>query len=194
LCLGGCRSVDGLVVIHGNFDAQSVGGFFHGSLHHDVEHGIPLGKIPHPGKISTGARELPERLRIRASPHPVEVSMTIRLSVATISVILALASGLTFGFTEAGQPGRAAQAAAEPQQPTMQEMMKMHEQMMAEMKAGEAKLDALVKEMNAAAGDAKVTALAAVVNELVRQHKVMHGRMGQMHQHMMGGRGMMMGR
>ena len=76
----------------------------------------------------------------------------------------------------------------------MQDMMKMHQQMMAEMKAGEAKLDALVKDMNAASGETKVTATAAVVNELVQQHKAMHGRMGQTHQQMMGGRGRMMGR
>jgi hypothetical protein len=74
----------------------------------------------------------------------------------------------------------------------MQDMMKMHERMMAEMKAGDAKLDALVKEMNAATGDTKVNAVAAAVNELVRQHKAMHEHMGQMHQQMMGGRGMMM--
>jgi hypothetical protein len=74
----------------------------------------------------------------------------------------------------------------------MQDMKKMHETMMAEMKAGEAKLDALVKEMNGAKGDTKVNAVAAVVNELVRQHKTMNEHMGQMHEQMMGGRGMMM--
>jgi hypothetical protein len=74
---------------------------------------------------------------------------------------------------------------------SMQDMMKMHEQMMAEMKAGDAKLDALVKEMNAATGNTKVNAVAAVVNELVGQHKAMHEHMGHMHQEMMGGRGMM---
>jgi hypothetical protein len=74
----------------------------------------------------------------------------------------------------------------------MPDMMKMHEQMMAEMKAADSKLDALVKDMNAAKGEAKVDALAAVVTELVRQHKSMHDRMGQMHEQMMGGRGMMM--
>ena len=78
-------------------------------------------------------------------------------------------------------------------QPNMQDMTKMHEQMMAEMKAGDAKLDALAKEMNAATGEARVNAVAAVVDELVRQHRAMHGHMGQMHQHMMGmGRGRMM--
>jgi hypothetical protein len=75
----------------------------------------------------------------------------------------------------------------------MQDMMKMHEQMMADMKAGDAKLDALVKEMNAASGNAKVTAIAAVVTELARQNRSMHEHMGAMHQQMMG-RGMMMNR
>ncbi len=74
----------------------------------------------------------------------------------------------------------------------MQEMMKMHERMMAEMKAADSKLDPLVKDMHAATGDAKVNAVAVLVTELVRQKKSMHDRMGQMHQQMMGGRGMMM--
>lgn len=77
-------------------------------------------------------------------------------------------------------------------QPGMADMKKMHEQMMAEMKAADAKLDELVKDMNSAKGDAKTNAIAAVVTELVRQHKAMHEHMGQMHEQMMGGRGMMM--
>lgn len=80
-------------------------------------------------------------------------------------------------------------------QPNMAEMMKMHQQMMAEMKTADAKLDELVKAMNAATGDAKISAIAQVVNELVRQQMGMHGRMGMMDGHMMqmmmGGRGMM---
>ena len=112
--------------------------------------------------------------------------MVTRLLLATAFASFALVLGAT-------QPGLSAQAAP-PRQPNMQDMMKMHEQMMGEMTAGDAKLDALVKEMNAAPGDAKVNAVAAVVNELVRQHRAMLGRMGEMHQHMMGmgmGRGMM---
>ncbi len=70
----------------------------------------------------------------------------------------------------------------------MQNTAQMHERMMAEMKAADAKLDALVAAMNTATGDAKVGAVAAVVTELVAQHKAMQGHMGQM----MGGRGMMM--
>jgi hypothetical protein len=57
----------------------------------------------------------------------------------------------------------------------MQDMMKLHEQMMAEMKAADSRLDALVKDMNAATGDAKVNAVAAVVTELVRSAEV-HAR------------------
>ena len=86
------------------------------------------------------------------------------------------------------------QGAAPQSQPNMQDMMKMHEQMMAGMKADDAKLNALLKDMNAAAGDRKVNALAAVVTELARQQMTMHEHMEQMHKQMMGGRGMMRGR
>jgi hypothetical protein len=82
-----------------------------------------------------------------------------------------------------------------PAQGGMAGMMKMHEQMMADMKAADARLDALAGEMNTATGDARITAIAAVVTELVRQQKAMHARMGLMHEQMMGGGGgMMMGR
>jgi hypothetical protein len=87
------------------------------------------------------------------------------------------------------------EGAATPQaQPGMQNMMKMHQQMMAEMKANRATLDALVQEMNSASDNAKVDAIAAVVTELVRQQNTMQDRMGQMHEQMMSGRGMMGGR
>jgi hypothetical protein len=121
--------------------------------------------------------------------------MGTRLFVTAALAIVVATWGATrsgFDVTEAAQGGQGAQETAQ-QQPRMQDMMKMHEQMMADMKAGDAKLDALVKDMNAATGEARVTAIAAVVNELVQQHKAMHGRMGQMHQQMMmGGRGRMM--
>ena len=119
--------------------------------------------------------------------------MVTRLRITAL-VVLALALGMMpADISIAASPqGSTAQGAGSQPGPNMQAMMKMHEQMMAEMKAGEARLDALVKDMNSAAGDARVTAVAAVVNELVQQHKAMHGHMGQMHQHMMGGRGRMM--
>ena len=103
---------------------------------------------------------------------------------------MALAAVFVVGLVS--MPGSAQQPA-----PNMPDMTKMHAQMMAEMQANEAKLDALVKEMNAASGNGKINAVAAVVTELVRQQKAMHEHMGQMHEKMMGGmrggRGMMRG-
>jgi hypothetical protein len=122
--------------------------------------------------------------------------MATRFSRAAFVVFVLVLGATRLGFNAAQATPQTppAQGATQPQPPGMPDMMKMHEQMMAEMKAGDARLDALVKDMNDAKGDAKVNAVAAVVSELVRQHKAMHGRMGQMHQQMMGGRGMMMGR
>jgi hypothetical protein len=108
-----------------------------------------------------------------------------------------------------GPPGYAKAAEASLQAPSaetgrpspqsdMTEMMTRHQQMMAEMKAADAKLDDLVNAMNAATGDGKVTAIAQVVSELVRQQRSMHGHMGrlgnQLMMPMMGGRGMTGGR
>ena len=98
--------------------------------------------------------------------------------------MIAAALLLVFTFSM----GRAQGTAPQPQT-TGPDMMKMHEQMMATIKEDDAKLDALLKDMNAAMGEAKVNALAAVVTELARQHKGMHGQMVQMHQQMMGGMG-----
>ena len=82
----------------------------------------------------------------------------------------------------------------QPPQTTMAEMMKTHQRMMADIKAADLKLEELVKDMNAATGDARIAAIAQVVNELVRQQKTMHEHMGTMDQQMMmrmmGGRGM----
>ncbi len=54
----------------------------------------------------------------------------------------------------------------------------MKEDMRAEMKAMEDKLDKLVVDMNAAATpEKKIDAAIAVINEMVAQHKKMHERM-----------------
>lgn len=56
----------------------------------------------------------------------------------------------------------------------------MHEDMRAEMKAMDDRLDKLVVDMNAAATpDTKIDAVVAVVNEMVAQHKKMHERMAE---------------
>ena len=48
------------------------------------------------------------------------------------------------------------------------------------MAASNAKLDELVKKMNAAQGPAKVDAIAEVLTALVQEHQSMHGRMAGM--------------
>ncbi len=126
-----------------------------------------------------------------------EVPMIRRLSLGAPILLLLSSTSSTGSFNPvadvvAQAPSSQSQQPREQSPLNMQSMMKMHEQMMAEMKAADSKLDALVKEMNTTTGDAKLNAVATVVAELVRQHRSMHERMGQMHQQMMGGRGMMM--
>jgi len=123
----------------------------------------------------------------------VEVSMTPRIALATAFLIVA--APLWAPQAEIGPVAAVQQqgTAAQQPQPGMQTMMKMHEQMMAEMKANRARLDTLAKQMNSVSGNAKVDAIAAVVTELVRQQNTMYERMGQMHEQMMSGRGMMDG-
>lgn len=118
--------------------------------------------------------------------------MARRFAVAAVPFLALVLVGTRFGFdVVAATPQDPVPHTMPSQQPGMHDMMKMHEQMMADMQAAGAKLDALVNDMNAAKGDAKVNAVAAAVNELARQQKAMYGRMGQMHQHMMGmGHGM----
>ena len=65
-----------------------------------------------------------------------------------------------------------------------------HEKMLAEMKAMDTRLDEKLAAMNAAKGDQKLEAMAAVINELVSQRKEMRENFGPMHHGM---RGPMMG-
>ena len=65
------------------------------------------------------------------------------------------------------------------------QMMAMHEQMMADMKAMDARMDLKVAAMNAAKGPAKTNAIAAVINEMVSQQKQMMAKMATMHGQMM---------
>ena len=90
-------------------------------------------------------------------------------------------------------PGTAAVAQA-PHQMTGQaagmampdaQMMAMHDKMMAEMKASDVKLDALIAKMNAAKGAAKVDAVAEAFTAMVAQHKAMRDGMMQMQGQMM---------
>jgi len=80
----------------------------------------------------------------------------------------------------------AASQTTPPPQPRMSDMMQRHQQMMAEMKVSDQKLDELVRAMNVATGDAKITAMTQVITELARQQQAMHGRMAMMDQMSMG--------
>lgn len=64
-----------------------------------------------------------------------------------------------------------------------------HAKMMADMKAKQDTLDAMVKKMNAAKGAERTDAIAELLTALVQEHKAMHGEMASgmpMMQHMMG--------
>jgi len=77
---------------------------------------------------------------------------------------------------------------AEPAQPDRQADTKtsgMQSKMMADMKAQDAKVDALVTKMNAATGNAKVDATAELLTAIVQQHKTMRDGMMQMQDGMM---------
>jgi len=75
-------------------------------------------------------------------------------------------------------------------QPGNMQMMAMHNQMMAEMKAMDASLDLKVAAMNAAKGREKMDAMAGVINEMVSQHKQMMGMHESMMKDMKGMKGM----
>ena len=98
------------------------------------------------------------------------------LNLRTLKICAAVLALVVF----AARPGQA-QAAHNDLAAVKQGMgantMPDHQKMMAEMKASQKKLDDLVAAMNQATGDEKVTRLAAVVTELVAQHREMCERM-----------------
>ncbi len=65
-----------------------------------------------------------------------------------------------------------------------QNMMAMRQKMMADDKAADARLEPLIDKMNAAKGEARVDAMAAVLTELIRQRTATREQMTQMSQMM----------
>jgi hypothetical protein len=114
--------------------------------------------------------------------------MTSQLSIfSAVAVVVVLAGPAPFD-PRPTDPARQDHTLHAPAPPAGQAgMMKMREEMMAEMQVEADRLDSLVKQMNAANGAAKTDAIAAVVNELVRQHIAMQARMHGMHRTMPGG-------
>jgi hypothetical protein len=114
------------------------------------------------------------------------LSFAVALAASALLAGVATATLAAAGGAQSVQaPG--ATAPARPQMPGMMPMNAMHERMMADMKAADAKLDGLVQQLNAAKGDARIDALVATVNELVRQSKAERAHMLEMHQMMMRG-------
>ncbi len=60
--------------------------------------------------------------------------------------------------------------------------MKEHDEMMSKMKEMDARLNEKVAAMDAAKGDQKVEAMAAVIKEMVSQRKTMQEHMMEMHE------------
>jgi len=99
------------------------------------------------------------------------------------AVVLAGALIVVAPAVVAGQPAPSVQAPATtaPDMMAMRKnMMAMREKMMMEMTASDARLQQLVAQMNAAKGDAKIDAMAALLVELTGQHRAAQQRMGQM--------------
>lgn len=96
-------------------------------------------------------------------------------------VLLLASSGLALAQGQPAAPGPARQGAPQagtaPGAGACEDMKKHHEEMKAEMQKMNAALDQKVAAMNAARGNAKVDAMASVVNELVAQRKQMAQRM-----------------
>ena len=116
---------------------------------------------------------------------------SLLLSIGTIALAFAFALLPGGPFHElAGATSPSANPAApspgEQMGMQMQDMSKMHEKMMADMKAAQTRLDDLATKMNAATGEAKTGAMVELLNELVRQHRAMGQRMGDMDQRMIG--------
>lgn len=65
------------------------------------------------------------------------------------------------------------------------EIMEWHQKMMEKMKAQDAEMDQLVQEMNAAKGDKKVDAIAAVINKAIEIRNMWHSEMEARHNKMM---------
>jgi hypothetical protein len=60
-----------------------------------------------------------------------------------------------------------------------------HDKMMADMKAADARLEALAQTMKSASGNDKVRAMEELLTELVKNQVDMHRHMSMMHDHMM---------
>lgn len=139
--------------------------------------------------IVRSARSLDEGVSVRDRPaltiehrRPAAIRYRLNMRLLTIAAF-AITAGLFLG------PVRAQQAppkAPEHGVPTPQAAAMMdRDKMMADMKAADARLEALAQTMTSARGDDKIAAIQALLTELVKNQVDMHREMAMMHDHMM---------
>ncbi len=104
------------------------------------------------------------------------VGSVILLSVVSVAVFV----GAVFAQGAREQAQSASGAATSAMKLPETGMMAERKKMMADAQAAEKRLDELVAKMNASQGTAKIDQIAAVVNELVAQHKRMREGMMSM--------------
>lgn len=103
-----------------------------------------------------------------------------------MAVVIAPSAGLAVQAAPAHQQAATAKATLPSDMAAKcQAMMAEHGKMMADTKAADARLDGLVAAMNAATGQPKIDATAAVVSEMVAQRKAMRDGMMTMQSDMM---------
>ena len=114
--------------------------------------------------------------------------MAGRIRMVTTAAVLALcASVASPQSVHRGRATRSDQTYSRQSQPSrdMQSMAAMHKDMLGKMAADDARLEALVADMNMFTGDLKVKALADVVTLLVGRQSTMRQHMMRMHDQMM---------
>ncbi|MGA2401770.1 MAG: hypothetical protein ABSG91_08690 [Syntrophobacteraceae bacterium] len=109
--------------------------------------------------------------------------MKMVISLVLVLAVLIIPYGL-FAQQEKTQtpaaPGEP-QAQTAPKHTMSEHHMKEHDEMMSRMKEMEARLDAKIAAMDAAKGEEKVEAIAAVIKEMASQRKDMQEHMMKMH-------------
>jgi hypothetical protein len=104
---------------------------------------------------------------VKTIGRDMEAMMNHRMAFAGILALTMATGGAQASATADPQHQHGAPAAsADP--------MALHQKLMAEMRANSARLDELVARMNAASGEAKMTAMAEILTALVKERETMH--------------------
>lgn len=121
---------------------------------------------------------------LRSVTQRMRPAVALMIAVLSTPAVLAQTSAPAGHKNDLGQSRPGAAAVMRGQGDMADHKQKMAEQaaMMAKMAAADQKLADLVARMNAAKGEERIAAMAAVVNELVAQRKQMHGSCGMMNQ------------